>query len=91
MTVVRARATVHGRVQGVWYRDTCARVARALGVKGWVRNLPDGSVQVVAEGARDEVDALLEWCHDGPPRADVTGIDVVDELPAGERDFRVRY
>ena len=91
MALKRVRLLVSGRVQGVWYRDTCARVARALGVKGWVRNLPDGSVQVVAEGARDEVDALLEWCHDGPPRADVTGIDVVDELPAGERDFRVRY
>ena len=91
MTVVRARATVHGRVQGVWFRDTCERVARSLGVKGWVRNLPDGSVQVVAEGEREVVDALLEWCHDGPSRANVTGVDVVDELPAGERDFRVLY
>ena len=91
MTLVRARATVRGRVQGVWYRDTCERVARSLGVNGWVRNLPDGSVQVVAEGTREAVGALLEWCHDGPPRADVTGVDVVDEQPAGEREFRVRY
>ena len=91
MTVVRVRATVRGRVQGVWYRDSCDHMARALGVKGWVRNLPDGSVQVVAEGEREAVGALLEWCHEGPPRANVTGVDVVDEPPGGETEFRVRY
>ncbi len=88
---MRVRATVRGRVHGVWYRDSCDSVARSLGVKGWVRNLPDGSVQVVAEGDRDAVNELLQWCHGGPPRANVTGVDVVDEQPTGEREFRVRY
>jgi len=91
VTVVRVRVTVRGRVQGVWYRDTCDRVARSIGVNGWVRNLPDGSVQVVAEGEREFVDGLLEWCQEGPPQANVTEIDIVDEQPTGEREFRIRY
>ena len=91
MTAVRVRLTVHGRVQGVFFRDSCARVAASAGVKGWVRNLPDGSVQVVAEGERSDVNQLVEWCFEGPSRANVTRVELVDEQPAGEREFRVRY
>jgi acylphosphatase len=91
MTTSRCRLTVSGRVQGVFFRDSCRTMAVALGVTGWVRNLPDGSVQVVAEGDRAAVDRLVEWCREGPPRANVTGVVVVDEAPAGEREFRVRY
>ena len=91
MNVVRCRMTVSGRVQGVFYRDSCARVAAGLGVRGWVRNLSDGSVQVVAEGERDAVEQLVEWCRQGPPRAVVLDVAIVDEPPAGEREFRVRY
>jgi acylphosphatase len=78
-------------VQGVFFRDTCERVASGLGVRGWVRNRPDGSVEVVAEGERAAVDRLLAWCGDGPPRARVDRVDVTDEPVAGERGFRVRY
>jgi acylphosphatase len=86
---VRRRVTVSGRVQGVWFRDGCAREARARGVHGWVRNLPDGRVEAAFEGTRAGVDALVEWCREGPPRARVVTIDVLDELPTGERDFAV--
>ena len=91
MSDVRVRAVVHGRVQGVFYRDSCRTEARRLGVRGWVRNRPDGTVEVVAEGPRDRVDQFLTWCRHGPPRADVTGISVSDEVPAAERSFRILY
>ncbi len=91
MSVVRIRAVVTGRVQGVFYRDSCRSEATRLGVRGWVKNRPDGSVEVVAEGQREQVEALLTWCREGPPRATVTGISVSDEVPAAERSFRVEY
>lgn len=89
MSVVRCRAVVSGRVQGVYYRDSCQQTARRLGVTGWVRNRPDGTVELTAEGARDDVDALLVWCRTGPPRAVVHDIEVHDEEPVGETTFRV--
>jgi acylphosphatase len=91
MSDVRVRATVSGRVQGVFYRDSCRAQARRLGVRGWVRNRPDGSVEVVAEGPRERVEQLLAWCRQGPPSARVTGISVTDEVPAAERPFRIEY
>jgi acylphosphatase len=90
VTVVRCRAIVSGRVQGVFFRDTCERVATGLGVSGWVRNRPDGTVEVVAEGERAAVDELLTWCRDGPPRARVDRIEITAEPVAAERGFRVR-
>jgi acylphosphatase len=86
---VRCRVIVSGRVQGVYYRDTCRATARQLGVRGWVSNRADGTVEVVAEGPREAVDALLAWCRVGPPRARVTGLQIVDETPSGESGFRV--
>lgn len=56
---------------------------------GWVRNLPDGSVEIVAEGKRDDVDQLLGWCRHGPPRANVAGLEITDEPPTGAREFRI--
>jgi acylphosphatase len=91
MGVIRVRAVVEGRVQGVFYRDSCRREAQRLGVSGWVRNRPDGSVEVVAEGPRERVEGLLTWCRQGPPRASVTGLSVTDEAPGAERSFRVEY
>lgn len=88
---VRCRVIVSGRVQGVFFRDTCQRVASGLGVRGWVRNRPDGSVEVAAEGDRDAIGQLIEWCREGPPRAHVTATEVIDEPPAAERGFRIRY
>jgi acylphosphatase len=87
--IVRCRVIVSGRVQGVFYRDTCRRLADRLGVSGWVRNRSDGTVEAVIEGDRDDVGELLAWCREGPPRAIVTGVRVIDEPVAGEGPFRV--
>jgi acylphosphatase len=54
-----------------------------------VRNRSDGTVEVVAEGSRDAVGNLIAWCREGPPLADISGLEIIDETPAGERDFRV--
>lgn len=91
MNVVRCRVVVSGRVQGVFFRAACEREANRLRVKGWVRNRPDGSVEVVAEGKRDAVGELIAWCREGPPNARVDQIDITDESPRAERTFRVRY
>ncbi len=87
---IRCRVVVSGRVQGVNYRWSLARRASAAGVGGWVRNLPDGRVEAVLEGEPDSVEQLLRWCHDGPPAAVVTGVEIVDESPEGAVTFRVR-
>jgi acylphosphatase len=87
--VKRVRVRVSGRVQGVFYRVTCARLARDAGLGGNVRNLPDGEVEAVFEGPDDAVDTLVEWCRHGPDLARVYGIDIVAEEPVGESTFRV--
>lgn len=86
----RVRVLVSGRVQGVFYRATCAERARQLGVGGWVRNLPDGRVEAVFEGPDDRVDAIVEWCRQGPPFARVEHMEVHAEEPRDEPGFRVR-
>ena len=87
---VRIRLLVSGDVQGVWFRDSCRREAELAGVAGWARNLPDGRVEVVLEGAPNAVDRVAAWCRSGPPRADVTGVEIVDEPVAGARGFVIR-
>ena len=87
--MVRKRVVVDGRVQGVGYRASCAAQARAFGVAGTVRNLPDRRVEAVFEGAADAVAALVTWCERGPSYAHVTRVQVFDEAPAGETGFRV--
>jgi acylphosphatase len=87
MTTVRVRAVASGRVQGVWFRESCRREAVRLGVSGWVRNRPDRTVELEAEGEREAVDALLAWARQGPPLAVVSGLDVEDLDPTGEAGF----
>lgn len=87
---IRRRVVVHGFVQGVWFRESCRRQAAGLGVDGWVRNRGDGSVEAVFEGAADAVDRAVSWCRDGPPRAEIIDVDVVDEEPQGLAGFSVR-
>jgi acylphosphatase len=91
MSTVRCRAIVSGRVQGVFYRDSCQQMARRLGVAGSVRNRDDGTVEVFAEGEREAVDQLLAWCRQGPPRSTVTGVQITDDSPIGETSFRVGW
>ena len=87
---VRRRVVVHGRVQGVFFRDSCERLARSNGVSGWVRNRNDGAVEAVFEGESDSVDRMVTWSRQGPRRAYVERVEVVDEDPVGESGFRVR-
>jgi acylphosphatase len=82
---------VRGRVQGVWFRGSTRDQAQRLGLRGWARNLADGSVEVVAQGEPDAVQELVAWCHKGPPGARVTGVSVDREaVRADVHDFRVR-
>lgn len=79
----RVRIRISGVVQGVGFRFCCRREALALGVRGWVRNRLDGSVEAVAEGAVGAVDRFVDWCRTGPRGARVTGVEAVDEPDAG--------
>ena len=88
--MVRRRLRVTGRVQGVWFRESCREVADRLGLAGSVRNRADGSVEVIAEGPPQEVQALVAWCRQGPRAAEVTAVDVTEERPEGLVGFRVR-
>jgi acylphosphatase len=87
--VKRVRVTVSGRVQGVFFRATCARLARDAGLGGYVRNLPDGRLEAAFEGDELAVDALVDWCRRGPDLAQVDSVEAVPEDPAGDTTFRV--
>lgn len=87
----RLHLVVSGRVQGVSYRQWTADAAAGLGLRGWVRNLPDGRVEAVAEGARAALEALLAACRRGPPAARVAGVEVTWGEPGGEAGgFEIR-
>ena len=86
---MRRRVVIHGRVQGVFFRDTLRRRAEARDVTGWVTNRGDGTVEAALEGRRADVEALLGFCRQGPARAHVDRIDVRDEEPEGSTDFRI--
>ena len=81
---------VHGRVQGVGYRYWTVAQARALGVDGWVRNRSDGSVEILACGLAESVEALVARCRGGPPGARVTAIDSMDSDEAAPAGFSQR-
>lgn len=83
-------AFVSGRVQGVYFRQTTRQVARRLGLVGWVRNLPDGRVEVLAQGPAPQVEQLVEWLWHGPPAAAVSGVESEVVSPDGRlRDFLI--
>ena len=85
----RVRVVASGRVQGVFYRASCARLARGLGLAGYVRNLPDGRVEAAFEGFDAAVDEMVEWSGVGPDLANVDRLEVVVEDPLGDTGFRV--
>ncbi len=86
------KAIVHGRVQGVYYRAFTHRAARSLSLTGWVKNLQSGDVEVLAEGARDDLETLLKQLKTGPEGASVSRIDVTwSEHTGGFSSFNVRY
>jgi acylphosphatase len=86
----RRRVVVTGRVQGVFFRDSCSERAESVGVAGWVRNRPDGAVEACFEGDDDAVAGLVEWCRSGPRAADVDDVAVAEEEPEGLSRFEVR-
>jgi acylphosphatase len=88
--MVRRHVFVSGRVQGVYFRTSCRDRAAALGLSGWVRNLPDGRVEAVFEGDLSAVEAAVAWCSAGPRGAFVTSVEKLDEAVQGESGFRVR-
>ena len=89
---IRIRIIIEGRVQGVWFRDSTRREAVTLGVFGWVRNRPNGTVEVLAEGPEDNVKKLVSWCHHGPPAAKVQQVHKATEEWKGEfKSFDVIY
>jgi acylphosphatase len=89
---MRCHVLVSGRVQGVFFRQNTRERARALGLKGWVRNTEDGKVEAVFEGEREKIEKILEWMRKGPPFARVDGLKIEWEDFKGEfDDFEIRY
>jgi acylphosphatase len=87
---VRAHLFILGKVQGVYFRHNTRIIATRFGVKGWVRNLEDGQVEAVLEGDEINVNAVLEWCHRGPPGASVNDVKIEYERYCGEfQDFSI--
>jgi acylphosphatase len=87
---IRRRAIIHGRVQGVFFRDTTRREAAARGVAGWVQNRADGTVEAVFEGEPEAVEAMVVFCREGPRGARVDRVEVSDEDAEGLSGFEVR-
>ncbi|GAA2231297.1 MULTISPECIES: acylphosphatase [Kitasatospora] len=87
--MIRSRVIVSGQVQGVFFRDTCRQVAQRHGVAGWVRNLPDGTVEAVFEGPSAAVAELLRWAQHGPEAAVVDGVRRHEEAPEGLITFEI--
>ena len=87
----RAHVYVSGKVQGVYFRATTREEARKQDVDGWVRNLDDGRVEAVFEGPEEDVESLIEFCHEGSKAARVDDVEVSYEEPQGEDGFRVRW
>jgi acylphosphatase len=86
------RLRIQGRVQGVWFRGSMQHEARRLGVAGWVRNLPDGSVEALVTGEAAAVRALVAWSHEGPSGARVTKVAASPEPPPADlHDFRIEH
>ena len=90
MERLRRRVVAHGRVQGVWFRESARRRADELGIAGWVRNRADGAVEAELEGPPEEVEVLTDWFRHGPPGAQVERLEVEEAASTGEAGFSVR-
>lgn len=88
--MTRRRVVVHGRVQGVYFRGSTQERAREVGVNGWVRNRPDGTVEAVFEGSAEQVTKMLDYCREGPSWARVERVEEFEETPEDLRGFGVR-
>ena len=90
MGTIARRIEVSGRVQGVFFRDSLRRQAEQRGVAGWARNTGDGTVEAVIEGDAEAVERVVEWCREGPSRAEVSGVRVTERDPQGLAGFEIR-
>jgi len=86
-----ARVIFKGKVQGVLFRANTRKIARAEGVRGWVRNLQDGTVEAVFEGDKGAVERVISWCRTSQPHARVSKTDIAWEEARGEGEFAIRY
>jgi acylphosphatase len=89
---IRAHLLINGKVQGVYFRQNAVIVAARNNVKGWVRNLQDGQVEVLLEGSQSDVGQVIRWCNTGPTNAKVISVDVKYEKYVGEfEEFKISY
>ena len=92
MSKERVHAIIHGRVQGVFFRASTQEKAIELGLTGWVRNRADGKVEVLAEGEKEKLEKLIDWCRIGPKHAQVTDVETRWEPYAGQyKEFTIYY
>jgi acylphosphatase len=92
MADTQAKVIISGVVQGVWYRAHTEKQARALGLKGYVKNLPSGQVEAVFTGPLETVEQAISWCHQGSPNAQVSRVEVKwQDKPESYPDFSIRY
>ncbi len=87
--IKRRRLIIHGRVQGVFFRDTMRRRAESRGVAGWVSNRGNGTVEAALEGRGADIEALIGFCRQGPPGAQVERLEIRDEAPEGLVGFKI--
>lgn len=90
MSTNSLKINVYGRVQGVNYRNSAHNKAQSLGISGFAKNMPDGSVYIEAEGSADALDAFIEWCSHGPPMASVSKITTEQTSTSGHEGFQIR-
>ena len=90
MSLEAVHIVVHGRVQGVCFRASTQNIATELGLKGWVRNRPEGTVEIHAEGDKKALASFVEWCRQGPPAARVDQLDASPAIPGAMHHFEIR-
>ena len=89
---INIHVVISGRVQGVWFRASTKQKAEQLGINGWVRNTPEGDVEAIFEGEESDIKEMLEWCHHGPPLAEVEKVKVKNQVPTTIFDvFKIKY
>ena len=81
---------VQGKVQGVWFRAGTQEQAKHLGLSGWVKNCPDGTVEIHAEGEKETLEKFVDWCRKGPPAAQVSTLEIECVKPQRLTDFEIR-
>jgi acylphosphatase len=89
--MVHNNITITGRVQGVGFRYNAREAANSLQIKGFVRNMADGSVSIAAEGTDENMEAFLAWCHEGPPRSRIDHVAVMEGPWVGYTEFRISF